>query len=75
MVVALNSSAGHVLALWSESAPEFGRSVEDLADGFETGTNNDSEQLEMAIAASDSLISNHLIPTSAQARAARHSHG
>ncbi|MBT4866074.1 MAG: hypothetical protein HON53_13300 [Planctomycetaceae bacterium] len=58
MVVALNSSAGHVLALWSESAPEFGRSVEDLADGFETGTNNDSEQLEMAIAASDSLISN-----------------
>ena len=58
LVAALNGSAGHVLALWSESAPEFGQSVDGLTDDGGSNTNDDSEQLEMAIAASDSLISN-----------------
>jgi|GEM_PF-1121650 hypothetical protein len=58
LLVVLNGSAGHVLALWSESAPEFGQSVEYLTDDAGTNANNDSEQLEMALAASDSLISN-----------------
>ena len=57
-VKALNGSAGYILALWSESASEFGRFAEELANEAQTIQNGDGEQREMALAASDSWVSN-----------------
>jgi len=55
----LIGSAGYVLALWSESAAEFGQYAEELTDDAGANPNGDSEQLEMALAAADSLMSNN----------------